>query len=249
MEMATVDDVKAEIKERAAEERKASGKMSFLGSIVIAVEEHPENAAVLLDAATKLQEHTKKLKTYVATLDATACHAAMKGGVLGIGCDDEELIAATCTRTKKQLARTIKRYRALYDRDLRDDIKGETGGDYGRMVYYATASRAQYVSEMITLACGGLGCDETILVETFTTCTTAELRQGKKAWEGKSDKSLVDYLSAELGSDYDGLRTLLLKMLKGDVSTADSVDDAKAAEQAATLHAELEDTGQLSWPG
>ena len=110
-------------------------------------------------------------------------------------------------------------------------------------VYYATASRAQYVSEMITLACGGLGCDETILVETFTTCTTAELRQGKKAWEGKSDKSLVDYLSSQLGSDYDGLRTLLLKMLKGDVSTADSADDAKAAEQAATLHAELEDTG------
>ena len=32
-------------------------------------------------------------------------------------------------------------------------------------------------------------------------------------------------------------------MLKGDVSTADSADDAKAAEQAATLHAELEDTG------
>ena len=67
MEMATVDDVKAEIKDRDAEERKTSGKMSCLGSIVIAVEEHPGNAAVLLDAATKLQEHTKKLKTYVAT--------------------------------------------------------------------------------------------------------------------------------------------------------------------------------------
>ena len=112
MEMATVDDVKAEIREQAAEEKKASGKMSFLGSIVTAVEEHPEDAAVLLDAATKLQDHTKKLKTYVATLDATACHAAMRGGMLGIGCDDEQLIAATCTRTKAQLARTIKRCRA-----------------------------------------------------------------------------------------------------------------------------------------
>ena len=95
MEMATVDDVKAEIREQAAEEKKASGKMSFLGSIVTAVEEHPEDAAVLLDAATKLQDHTKKLKTYVATLDATACHAAMRGGMLGIGCDDEQLIAVT----------------------------------------------------------------------------------------------------------------------------------------------------------
>ena len=32
-------------------------------------------------------------------------------------------------------------------------------------------------------------------------------------------------------------------MLKGDVSTADSVDEGKAAEQAKALHAELEDTG------
>ena len=32
-------------------------------------------------------------------------------------------------------------------------------------------------------------------------------------------------------------------MLKGDVSTADSVDEAKAATQAETLHAELDDTG------
>ena len=102
----------------------------------------------------------------------------MKGGVLGIGCDDEQLIAATCTRTKAQLARTIKRYRALYERDLRADIKGETGGDYGRMVYYATASRAQYVAEMISLACDGLGCNETILVETFTTWSGSGLGLG-----------------------------------------------------------------------
>ena len=35
---------------------------------------------------------------------------------------------------------------------------------------------------MISLACNGIGCDETILIETFASCTTAELRQGKKAW-------------------------------------------------------------------
>ena len=44
MEQASLDEVKAEIKERAAEEKQASGKMSFLGSIVTAVEEHPEDA-------------------------------------------------------------------------------------------------------------------------------------------------------------------------------------------------------------
>ena len=49
-EMASVDDVKAEIKQQAAEDG-AAGKTSFLGSIVMAVEKHPEDAQVLLDGA------------------------------------------------------------------------------------------------------------------------------------------------------------------------------------------------------
>ena len=41
------------------------------------------------------------------------------------------------------------RYRALYDRDLRADVKGETGvagfaTSYGRLVYYAMAERDDY---------------------------------------------------------------------------------------------------------
>ena len=44
MEQASLDEVKAEIKERAAEEKQSSGKMSFLGSIVTAVEADPEDA-------------------------------------------------------------------------------------------------------------------------------------------------------------------------------------------------------------
>ena len=38
-------------------------------------------------------------------------------------------------------------------------------------------------------------------------------------------------------------RKLLLKMLKGDVSTAADADAANAEAQAATLHAELDNTG------
>ena len=237
---ASIEDVKTEIRKEVAEQRASGEQLSFLGSVVAAIEERPDDTAVLLNACTRLQEHNRKLKSYVATLDATACHSAMKGGMLGLGCNDKKLIAATCTRTKSQLAKTAQRYRALYGRDLREDIKGETGGNYGRLIYYAMSSRPQYVSEMISLACEGIGCDEVILIETFATCTTAELRQGKAAWEGKSDRSLVDYLNSELGSGHEGLRLLLLKLLKGDVSTADGADDAVAVEQAATLHAAME---------
>ncbi len=178
----TLEDEKNAILE---EDRKA-GKISFLGSIVRAVNEHGDNAKVLLDAATQLQAHNRNLKSFVANLDAIAAHEAMKGGMTGIGCNDKKLIACLCTRTKSQLARTAQQYRKLYDRDLRSDAKGEAGGHYGRLVYHALGSRAQYVSEMIDVACGGFGCNETVLVELFASCTYSELRAGKKARRARS---------------------------------------------------------------
>ena len=47
---------------------------------------------------------------------------------------------------------------------------------------------------MISLACDGVGCNESALIETFVSCSYAELRAGKKAWEGRHDRSLIDYL-------------------------------------------------------
>ena len=55
-EMASVEEVKAQIKEQAAEDE-AAGKVSFLGSIVNAVEKEPENAEVLVDGAPTPTAH------------------------------------------------------------------------------------------------------------------------------------------------------------------------------------------------
>ena len=56
------------------------------------------------------------------------------GGFLGLGCNDKKLMAALCSRTKSQLSMTRKRYRDMYDKDMKDEVKGETGGYYGKMM-------------------------------------------------------------------------------------------------------------------
>ena len=40
------------------------------------------------------------------------------------------------------------------------------------------------------------------------------MHTGKIAWEGRKDKSLIDYINSELGSGYEGLGRLLLLLLK-----------------------------------
>eukprot|EP00966_Prymnesium_polylepis_P275740 6371032-Prymnesium_polylepis.1 len=70
----------------------------------------PESAGdqidYLRDACERLQQNNRKLKDYIATLDAESAHEAMHGGFMGLGCNDKKLIAVTCTRTKAQLVRT-----------------------------------------------------------------------------------------------------------------------------------------------
>jgi len=221
-------------------------RLTFIASVLRARQNHHEDANIMEEVCVKLQGHNKKLKSFVATADAEAIYEAMNGGFLGLGCNHNKLIAAVCTRTKSQLSTTAKRYRAKYDKDIREEVKGETGGNYGRMMYYALGSRTEYVIDMIDKACEGWGTAEMILIELFITCEQQWLQAGKQAWEGRHDKSLIDYVTAELGSSYSGLCRLLMLLLKGDRAPEfEPANEALAHEQCEQLRGEV-DKGMFS---
>ena len=210
-------------------------KMTFIGSVLEARQQAPENADAMEDACIRLQAYNRAVKNEIATLDALTIHEAMHGGFLGLGCNDRKLIVALCTRTKSQLERTRAKYWALHDTDIRKDICSETGGNYGKMMACALSSGADYVADMIDKACKGFGCDETLLVELYCTRTNAELREGKAKWEARTDKSLIDYLNSELKGYFTGhpaLLKLLLKLMKGDRDEEQAPDMDLAAKQA-----------------
>ena len=184
------------------------------------------------------QAHNRKLKAHVACTDAEDAHQAMHGGLTGIGCNDPKLIAALCGRTKAQLRHTASKYREMYDLDLREDVKSESGGSYGKMMWYALAPPEVYVADALDAAMKGMGCNETALLELLVTQTNAQMAAGRECWEGRADNSLVDYLNSNLGHDYRHLRALLLELLKGQRDEGNEVDEDAIPEQVATLHKE-----------
>ena len=137
--------------EEEVEAAETPEEQSFLGSVLAA--RKTDDTDTIEECCVKLQAHNHKLKQYIAVLDAKEAHEAMKGGFCGLGCNDRKLITVLATRTKSQLARTEAKYRELYDKDIRKEVKGETGGDYGRFLYYAMGTRAEYVADMIDVAC------------------------------------------------------------------------------------------------
>jgi len=214
---------------------------TFLASVLKAREKFATDAKIMEDACTRLQDHNRKFKAIIATNDAEAVKEAMDGGFLGWGCNDKKLIAVLCSRTKSQLERTAKRYRTMYDKDIRKEVKGETGGDYAKMMSFAMASKTDYVIDMIDYACGGWFNNYIVLIELFVMCGQSWLKEGKAAWEGRKDKSLIDYINSELGSSYEGLGRLLLLLLKGDREPEDAEpDDAKINGQIEKLHVETQ---------
>lgn len=192
----------------------------------------------MLPRAKTFQAHNRKLKQHVARTDAENCYQAMHGGLTGIGCNDSKLIAALCGRTKTQLRHTAKQFREKYDKDLRKDVKGEAGGSYGKMMWYALAPPEVYVADAIDAACVGMGCNEMALLELLVCQSTAGMAAGRACWEGRHDGSLIDYLDKELGFDYRHLQALLFELLKGVRDEGSAVDEGKLEGQIATLNKE-----------
>ncbi len=142
--VATKAEMIAEMAEREMEDEQLDGspdEATFIASVIRARQENSDNAEKMSECVEKLRSHNHLLKQYMAVLDATAAHQAMKGGFIGFGCNDKKLMNVLCTRTKPQLERTEAKYRELYDKDIRKEVKGETGGDYGRLMYYAMGTR------------------------------------------------------------------------------------------------------------
>ena len=214
---------------------------AFIDSIVAARAEAADDAAALSECAAKLQEHNRSLKEYIAKLDAESVKEAMAG----FGCDDKKLIVALCSRTKSQLKRTAAKYRELYDEDLREAVRGETSGDYGKLVDLSLAPKDVYFADMIDKACVGIGCSETTLIELFVTTKNADIAAGRKAWEGRTDKNLIDYLDDELTESYKHLQHLIFKILKGERDESGEVDEAAAVKQVEAIHKEC-DKGMFS---
>ena len=109
----------------------------------------------------------------------------------------------------------------------------------------ALAPKDAYFADMIDKACVGIGCSETTLIELFVTTKNADIAAGRKAWEGRTDKNLIDYLDDELTESYKHLQHLIFKILKGERDESGEVDEAAAVKQVEAIHKEC-DKGMFS---
>lgn len=158
--------------------------------------------------------------------DAKLLRKAMKG----FGTDNDAVIAILCHRSNDQIQRIKLDYKTNFGRDLVDDIKSETSGNYCAVLCALLLPRLDYYVKELNDAMAGLGTDEDALVETLCSLSNYEIAAIRHHYKQVYFKDL----EAELISETSGhFKRLLVALCTGGRDES-GVVDAQVAQADAT---------------
>lgn len=220
-----------------------NGKQAQVDALGDIEEDDGDAVASRLDLLTSTNE---ALKEHIAFMDAKAVWKACNGGWTGIGTDEDELISILGNRTKGQLERIDLQYRALYDKTLADEIKGETSGNFKDMLMIMQMGEAECDAYLLRKATKGWGTDETALIQVIAPKSPERLRAMRDMYEARYDQSLMDLVDSETSGWFESDFNLVIKALLARSENVDmdaEPDEDKAAEAAAALQTAMSGLG------
>ena len=140
-----------------------------------------------------------------AEYDADLLYYAMKG----VGSDKDIITEVLCFRNPKRINEIKAKFQEKYGKDLTEEIKSETSGDYQKIVLKLLEGDRQEGGQADTQKCSGiadelykagedkLGTDEATFIKYFTELSPAELLLVCKEYHKKYKKNMVDVISSE----------------------------------------------------
>ena len=153
-----------------------------------------------------------------AEYDADLLYFAMKG----IGSDKDVITEVLAFRNPKRINEIKQKFQEKYGKDLVEEIKGETSGDYREIVLKLLEGGRQENAQADLQKCSGiaeelykagedkLGTDEATFIKYFTTLSPPELLLVCKEYHKKYKKNMLDVLKSE----FDGNeKNLLIRIL------------------------------------
>lgn len=171
-----------------------------------------------------------------ASNDAAALRKAMKG----FGTDEDALINVLCRRSNAQRMDIVRTYKTAYGKDLLDDIRSETSGNFERVLIALLSQTSELYARELYEAMYGGGTDEDVLIEVMCTMSNREIREIGAMFQRMFGKNLEN----ELRSDTSGSFKRLMTSLSCGSRDESMVTDINAARNDAQ---ELKRAGVDKW--
>lgn len=171
-----------------------------------------------------------------ADRDAKKIHSACKGA----GTDEKKIIEVLSSRTSEQRQQIKQKYKALYNKDMEEVLKGDLSGNFEKAVLALLDLPCEYEARELRKAMKGAGTDESLLIEILCTRNNKEIVNIKAAYKRLFDRDL----ESDVKSDTSGsLKKILVTVLEATRDETQQVN-AELAEQDAT---DLYKAGEGRW--
>ncbi|XP_043095640.1 annexin A3-like [Puntigrus tetrazona] len=161
--------------------------------------------------------------------------AALRKAMEGIGTTEKTLIDILTHRSSSQKQAISRVYEETTKRILVNDLKGDTSGDFEKVLVALARPPALNDAEWLITAMKGAGTDTNVLIEILASRTNKQIKELSAAFSDITKKTLTQNLKSEVSGHF-GKAIIMLAEGARDESTNVNVDkareDAKALYQA-----------------
>lgn len=127
----------------------------------------------------------------------------------GFGTDEDAIIEVLCRRTNAQRMEIVRTYKTSYGKDLIDDIKSETSGNFEKLLQALLTPTTEFYARELFEAMYGAGTDEDALIEVMCAMSNYEIRCICAMFQRLFGKSLEHELQSDTSGHFKRLMTSL----------------------------------------
>ncbi|KAI1243615.1 hypothetical protein IHE44_0001248 [Lamprotornis superbus] len=176
-----------------------------------------------------MSTHKRHHHSFDAERDAKKIYSACKGA----GTDEKKIIEVLSSRTSEQRQQIKQKYKALYNKEMEEDLKGDLSGNFEKAVLALLDLPCEYEARELRKAMKGAGTDESLLIEILCTRNNKEIINIKQAYKHLFDRDL----ESDVKSDTSGsLRKILVMVLEATRDETQQVNAELAEQDASELY-------------
>uniref|UniRef100_UPI0037E894C2 annexin A1a isoform X1 n=2 Tax=Semicossyphus pulcher TaxID=241346 RepID=UPI0037E894C2 len=145
----------------------------------------------------------------------------LKGAMKGMGTDEDTLIEVMASRTNREILEIKKAYREEYKKDLEDEIKGDTSGDFRAALFeLCKAGRTEGVCEQMIdsdaralyeAGEGRKGKDCSVFIDILINRSAPHLRKVFERYSKYSKVDVAKVIDMEMKGDIEACLTAVVK--------------------------------------
>ncbi|CAF2904300.1 unnamed protein product [Rotaria sp. Silwood2] len=164
----------------------------------------------------------------------------LRKAMKGLGTDEDMLIHILGNRSNDQRLQIRDKYKTMFGRDLTDDIKGDTSGNFCKVLKNLLYSPVEYDCHELRRAIRGAGTDEEALIEILASRSNKRIKAINENYQSLFNRTL----EKDIVGDTSGyLKKILVILLQGQRPESNEVNEDEAENDAKTLY----EAGEKKW--